>query len=81
MPAYAALGNDDTCCGDYKLNADSAFLAQAKAVSAVALPAAGRAQAEQEFKSTGSYSVQTAAPMRRTRMIVLNELVIPAEAS
>jgi len=75
-PVYAALGNNDTGCGDYKLDANSEFLAQAGAVFAEGLPAAGRAQAAAEFKATGSYSVTMAAPMRRTRLIVINDLFL-----
>ena len=76
IPVYAALGNNDSGCGDYKLDANSVFLAQAGAVFAEGLPAAGRAQAAAEFKATGSYSVTMAAPMRRTRLIVINDLFL-----
>ena len=75
-PVYAALGNNDTGCGDYKLDAGGAFLAEAGAVFAEGLPAAARAQAAAEFKATGSYSVEMPAPMRRTRLIVINDLFL-----
>ena len=29
VPVYAALGNNDSDCGDYQLDPDSAFLAEA----------------------------------------------------
>ena len=74
VPVYAALGNNDTGCGDYKLDASSEFLAQAGRIFAEGLPPAGRAQALKDFASTGSYSVAMAAPMHRTRLLELNDL-------
>ncbi len=79
MPIYVALGNNDTGCGDYKLDADSRFLAETGKILAEGLPKAGREQALKEFANTGSYSVAMAAPMQRTRMIVLNDVFLSAK--
>ena len=38
MPVYVALGNNDTGCGDYQLDAGSSFLAQAGKIVAEGLP-------------------------------------------
>jgi len=75
-PVYAALGNNDTGCGDYKLDAKSDFLAETGGLFVEGLPAAQRAQALKEFGATGSYSVAMAAPMRGTRLLVLNDLFL-----
>ena len=80
-PVYAALGNNDSGCGDYKLDASSDFLAQAGGIFAEGLPAAGRAQALKEFGTIGSYSVLMAAPMRGTRLLVLNDLFLSPKYS
>jgi sphingomyelin phosphodiesterase acid-like 3 len=81
VPVYAALGNNDSGCGDYKLDANSDFLTQAGRIFAEGLPAQQRAQALKEFGATGSYSVLMAAPMRGTRLIVLNDLFLSPKYS
>jgi sphingomyelin phosphodiesterase acid-like 3 len=74
MPVYVALGNNDSGCGDYKLDAGGSFLAGAGKVVAAALPASQRLETLKEFGAAGYYSVRMAAPMRRTRLIVVNDL-------
>ena len=76
MPIYTALGNNDTACGDYQLDPHSAFLARAGKLIAVAIPAAEQQSATQQFVEGGYYSVRMAAPMRDTRIIVLNDLLL-----
>lgn len=74
IPIYFALGNNDTGCGDYRLDAGGTFLAQAGEVIASALPASQRRVAIKEFAEGGYYSVMMAAPMENTRLIVVNDL-------
>jgi len=76
MPVYVALGNNDSGCGDYKLDAGGSFLAGAGKVVAAALPASQRLDALKEFGAGGYYSVRMAAPMRRTRLVVVNDLLM-----
>jgi len=76
MPAYVALGNNDSGCGDYKLDADGAFLGGAGKAVAAALPSSQRLAALKQFAAGGYYSVRMAAPMRRTRLIVVNDLLM-----
>jgi sphingomyelin phosphodiesterase acid-like 3 len=76
MPVYVALGNNDSGCGDYKLDANSTFFAQIAPFISEALPAAQRKQAAEEFKPGGYYSVTMAEPMRGTRLIALNDNLI-----
>jgi len=42
VPVYVALGNNDSDCGDYKLDAHSAFLAAVGEEVAKSFPAAER---------------------------------------
>jgi sphingomyelin phosphodiesterase acid-like 3 len=74
MPVYVALGNNDTSCGDYKLDAGSGFLAEAGKIVAEGLPKSQRQQALKEFGAGGYYEVAMAEPMLGTRLIVVNDL-------
>ena len=78
IPLYTAFGNHDSGCGDYKLDRHSAFFGQTSTLIADALgPALLRAQRKQmldSFADDGSYSIPMAAPMRDTRLIVLDNV-------
>ena len=76
MPIYIALGNNDTGCGDYKLDANSSFLAEAGKIIAEGLPPTEREDAITQFAAGGYYSVPMAAPMHDTRLIVVNDLFL-----
>lgn len=76
IPVYAALGNNDTGCGDYQLDPNSDFLTQTGKILATGLPASQQAQAIQQFPAGGYYSVTMAAPMQSTRLIVINDLFL-----
>jgi sphingomyelin phosphodiesterase acid-like 3 len=79
MPVYVALGNNDSGCGDYKLNANSDFLKQAGKIVAAGLPSPGQQDAIQQFAAGGYYGVAMAAPMNATRLIVLNDIFLSAK--
>jgi len=81
MPIYVTLGNNDSGCGDYKLDAGSDFLAQTGKIFAEGLPVSQRARARQEFGANGSYSVAMAEPMKGTRLIALNDLFLSPKYS
>jgi sphingomyelin phosphodiesterase acid-like 3 len=78
VPVYVALGNNDSGCGDNRLDGGSDFLAAVGKDVVAGLPAAmssqERAKALADFAASGSYNVRMAAPMRNTRMIVLDDL-------
>jgi sphingomyelin phosphodiesterase acid-like 3 len=69
---YAALGNNDSDCGDYQLDAHGAFLASAAKIFAADLPAGERRQAAVDFAAGGYFSA--ALPIPHTRMLVLDDL-------
>jgi sphingomyelin phosphodiesterase acid-like 3 len=76
VPIYVALGNNDTACGDYQLDAGSDFLAQAGRIVSEGLPPSQRQQVVKEFAEGGYYGIAMAEPMRSTRIIVLNDLFL-----
>lgn len=75
VPVYAALGNNDSGCGDYRLDGGSDFLtATAKSVMAGLPNSADREKARADFTRGGYYTVMMAAPMSNTRLIVLDDI-------
>lgn len=76
VPILISLGNNDTPCGDYQMDPGSSFLRRASGIVADAQPGPMRSQVLQEFPAGGYYSVPMSAPMRKTRMIVLNDLFL-----
>jgi sphingomyelin phosphodiesterase acid-like 3 len=75
-PIYIALGNNDSACGDYRLDENSGFLRDVSKVIASALPPDIAADTLLSSPKGGYYSVPMAAPMRNTRLIVLNDLFL-----
>lgn len=75
VAVYAALGNNDSGCGDYRLDQGGDFL-RAVAWSVVeGLPKSeDRKRVLADFTAGGNYSVMMAAPMRSTRLIVLDDI-------
>ncbi len=74
VPVYAALGNNDSDCGDYGLSPNSAFLKGAGKTLTQGFPAKQRKAALSAFAQTGSYSISLPAPMLSARLIVLDDL-------
>ena len=76
IPIYVALGNNDTACGDYRLDAGSEFLLRTGQIIAEGLPPSQRRESLKMFAAGGYYSVTMAAPMRDTRLIVVNDIFL-----
>lgn len=74
MPIYFSLGNNDSGCGDYQLDAGDDWLTQTGKVLAADLPASEQEQAAKQFATGGYYSVTMAEPMKNTRLIVVNDV-------
>lgn len=74
VPVYAALGNNDSDCGDYLLDGQSQFLEETGKVLAANLPAAQRKEAVETFAAGGYYSAALPAPMRHSRVLVLDDV-------
>ena len=74
VPVYAALGNNDSDCGDYELDANGAFLVEIGRIFSADFPAKERADALRDFSAGGYYNVRLPAPLEHTRMLVLDDL-------
>jgi sphingomyelin phosphodiesterase acid-like 3 len=74
VPVYAALGNNDSDCGDYQLDVNGAFLKDSAQVFAADLEGTEKAQALRDFAAGGYYSVNLPAPVEKTRLLVLDDL-------
>lgn len=79
IPVYAALGNNDSDCGDYRIDAHSAFLEGTAQPIVRTFPPRERRAAAASFAANGSYSVLLPAPMRPTRLIVLDDVFLSAK--
>ena len=66
--------------GDYQLDAGSDFLVRAgRIVAEEVSPLSQQQQALKEFAKGGYYSLTMEAPMRSTRLIVVNDLFCPQD--
>jgi sphingomyelin phosphodiesterase acid-like 3 len=74
VPVYAALGNNDSDCGDYQLDAQSEFLAATGKAFAADLSGVERKEAMETFAGGGYYSASLPAPIRHTKVLVLDNL-------
>lgn len=74
MPVYAALGNNDSECSDYKVDAHSAFLAAVGRSVTKELPGRERTAAQSSFAAYGNYAVMLPAPLENTRLIVMDDV-------
>ena len=81
VPVYVALGNNDTPCGDYRLDTGSDFLVRTGRIIAEGLPPSQRQQALEAFAKGGYYSVKMGASMRDARLIVVNDLFLSPKYS
>jgi sphingomyelin phosphodiesterase acid-like 3 len=72
IPVYAALGNNDSGCGDYRLDPSSAFLASISDTITEGFPAAERGSAKKSLATGGFYSVSL--PFKHTQLLVLDDL-------
>jgi len=74
IPVYVALGNNDSDCGDYRLDPRSEFLSAAGRQITASLPDAQRESALRSFADGGYYSTPLPAPIHNARLLVLNDI-------
>jgi sphingomyelin phosphodiesterase acid-like 3 len=74
VPVYVALGNNDSDCGDYRLDVHSEFLAVTGKEVTKNFPASERQAAQESFAAGGYYSVSLPAPINNARLLVLDDL-------
>jgi sphingomyelin phosphodiesterase acid-like 3 len=76
-PVYLALGNNDSRCNHNRLDVHDAYLkatGQAVIDGLVGIGEAERKQALATYESAGYYAVTMAAPMEKTRLLVLDDI-------
>jgi len=76
MPVYLALGNNDSRCNHNRLDVRDAYLkatSQAMVDGLVGLSAADRLLALSTYQAAGYYAVTMAAPMKKTRLLVVDD--------
>ena len=75
VPVYFSLGNNDSACGDYRLDGHDRFF---KATSSLILKGMAKAgasekvQARRDYEAEGNYSAVLPG-MRKTRLLVVND--------
>lgn len=69
VPVFGALGNNDSGCADYRETPGSLFLKESSATLAM-----GAAGSSVSFTPEGDYSVALPAPMRHTRLVVVENI-------
>jgi sphingomyelin phosphodiesterase acid-like 3 len=72
-PLYVALGNNDSLCGDYRLDPQDVLY---RGLEDAVMSAAGvrSDKARRNFETFGSFSAVLPGPMRGTRIVVLDDL-------
>jgi sphingomyelin phosphodiesterase acid-like 3 len=78
VPVFVALGNNDSDCGDYRLDAHSQFLEASGREVTKDFPASERPRAQESFAAGGYYSVSLPAPIKNARLLVLNDIFMAA---
>jgi sphingomyelin phosphodiesterase acid-like 3 len=79
VPVYAALGNNDSSCGDYRIDAGGAFLRAIAPALTADIPANERREARREILAGGYYGVTLPAPMQHTRLLVLDDVFMSSQ--
>lgn len=77
VPVYVALGNNDSDCGDYQLDAHSEFLKSVGEEVARTLPEDERKGAVETYAAGGYFNVRM--PVKNARMIVLDDQFMGAK--
>jgi sphingomyelin phosphodiesterase acid-like 3 len=73
VPIYFALGNNDSDCGDYRLDVHSRFLSAIAPVLTSDVSPAKRSQAIDDFSTAGYYAVDMPAPIRDARFLIIDD--------
>lgn len=82
IPVYLALGNNDSRCNHNRLDARDPYLkatGQAVIDGLVGVSAAERLLALSTYESAGYYAVTMAAPMKKTRLLVVDDTYMMAQ--
>jgi sphingomyelin phosphodiesterase acid-like 3 len=75
VPVYAALGNNDTDCEDYRIDAGSRFLHESGKTMTADVDSAERGEALRTFAEGGYYST-TIPAVAHARLLVIDDLFL-----
>jgi sphingomyelin phosphodiesterase acid-like 3 len=81
-PVYLALGNNDSRCNHNRMDVRDAYLkatSQAVVDGLVGVSAAERVLALSTYETAGYYAVTMAAPMKKTRLVVVDDTYMMAQ--
>jgi sphingomyelin phosphodiesterase acid-like 3 len=73
-PIYVAMGNNDSGCGDYREERNSAFLAEVSKIVTASLPPDDREENLRDFSIGGFYSAPLPREIPHARILVLDDL-------
>jgi sphingomyelin phosphodiesterase acid-like 3 len=79
LPVYLALGNNDSRCNHNRLDLHDTYLkttGQAVIDALVGIRKSERKRALETYESAGYYAVTMAAPMKKTRLLVLDDIYL-----
>jgi sphingomyelin phosphodiesterase acid-like 3 len=79
VPVYVALGNNDSDCGDYQLDANSEFLKAVGEEVVRTLPDDERKGAAESYAAGGYFNVRLPSAVKGARMIVLDDQFMGAK--
>ena len=79
VPVYWALGNNDSGCGDYRLDANSEFLRTVGEEVTKTFPADERKSAGETFAAGGYYNVRLPEPVENARLLVLDDIFMSSK--
>jgi sphingomyelin phosphodiesterase acid-like 3 len=74
VPVYASLGNNDSDCGDYQLDANSTFLAETGMILTGDVTPADAFKARSDFAVGGNFAVSLPEPFAHARLMILDDL-------
>jgi sphingomyelin phosphodiesterase acid-like 3 len=73
-PLYVAMGNNDSGCGDYREDRNSAFLSEVAKIVTASLPPDDREENLRDFSIGGFYNAPLPREIPHTRIVVLDNL-------
>jgi sphingomyelin phosphodiesterase acid-like 3 len=74
LRVYASLGNNDSDCGDYQLDADSSFLHDLDKAFTNDVPSIDMQESQADFAIGGNYSATLPKPFTNMRLLILDDL-------